>query len=161
MPIIFTTDIAARLITAFLGTLAFGILLNVSAKKLPCAALGGLFTYAVYELAALLGANVLVCAFASSLFMTLYSEIFARILRTPALMFLLPCAIPIVPGSGLYYTIYNLLFYNETSLFEHGARTLAIALGIALGFGIGMTLVGCITGIPKRTKKGSTSKKSL
>lgn len=148
-------NLLVKLLTAALGTLGFGLLFKAPPSKLPIAVMGGLFTYAVYAFAELFGCIPLVAAFASSVFMTLYSEIFARIKKTPAVMFLLPCAIPIVPGSGLYYTVYNLIFYNESALISHCTYTLQIILGIALGFGIGVTAVSTAVGVGKyvRAKK--------
>ncbi len=148
MPILLTPDIISgiviRLATSVFGTFGFAIMLGVPAKKLTLATLGGLLTCAAYEIAALFGGSPLVSAFAASVFMTLYSEALARKLRTPVLVFFIPCAIPIVPGSGLYYTIYNMLFYDQDKLFYYGSRTLGTALGIAIGFAVATTLVNGI-----------------
>ena len=148
MPIDLTPDVVsgiiARLITSVFGTLGFTIILGVPAKKMTAATLGGLFTCAVYELIWILGGSPLVCALGASFFMTLYSEILARKMHTPVLTFFIPCAIPIVPGSGLYYTMYNTLFYDKDKLFYYGPRTIGIALGIAIGFAFATTLVSGI-----------------
>ncbi len=144
-----TLDIVTRLITSAFGTLGFAIIMGVPKGKITAATLGGLFTSAVYELVAVLGGTPLVCAFGASIFMTLYSEIMARKMRSPAPIFFLPCAIPIVPGSGLYYTIYNILFYDKDRLFYYGSRTIGTALGIALGFAVSMTLVNGISSLIK------------
>jgi uncharacterized membrane protein YjjB (DUF3815 family) len=68
----------------------------------------------------------------------------ARILRAPALVFLLPSAIPIVPGGALYYTIYNLLNYNEGAFLENAKSTLSVALGIAIGMSVSSIVIGVI-----------------
>ncbi|MBQ8552060.1 MAG: threonine/serine exporter family protein [Clostridia bacterium] len=137
-------DIVVRLITAMLGTVGFAMLFRVSRKRLPWAALGGLLTWAVYELFTHLFGDPLISAFASSLFMTLYSEALARVLRAPAIIFLFPCAIPIVPGSGLYYTVYNLIFYNENAFFANAKTTLSIVLGMAVGMSVASIVVGAL-----------------
>ena len=136
------TAVAIRLVTALIGTVGFAMIFRVGRRHMVWAALGGLLTYAVYELVTQLGGEALIAAFLSSLFMTLYSEALARILRAPAITFLFPCAIPIVPGSSLYYTVYNLLFYDLNKLLHYGKNTLSIALGMAVGMGVASIIVG-------------------
>lgn len=143
------TDILIRLVTALLGTIGFAMIFRIGRNRMPWAALGGLLTYAVYELAIQLGGEALVAAFLASVFMTLYSEALARILRAPAVTFLLPCAIPIVPGGSLYYTVYNLLFYNAEKLFHYAKATLSVALGMAVGMGVAAIIVGVMLQITK------------
>lgn len=147
------TDIAVRLVMAVLGTVGFAMLFKVSFKRMPWAALGGLITYAVYELIIQLGGAPMIAAFIAATVMTLYSELFARILRAPAITFLFACAIPIVPGSGLYYTVYNLLFYNAENLFSYGKTTFGIVLGMAVGMSVGSAIVGVILHISSKIKK--------
>ena len=138
------TGFFIRLITALLGTVGFALLFGVSRRNLPWASAGGLLTYLVYELLTLAGGSALVAAFAAALFMSLYSEAMARILHAPALVFLLPSAIPIVPGGALYYTIYNLLNYNEGAFLENAKSTLSVALGIAIGMSVSSIVIGVI-----------------
>ena len=145
--------IIVRLITSITGTLGFSLIFKLRAKRLGWAALGGFTTAIVYELAIVLGAVPMVAAVASSLYMALYSEVFARILRAPAVIFLFLCAIPIVPGRGLYYTIYHLMFYNEAEFLSNAKNTLGIALGIAVGVSFASILIGFITHIAQRFRK--------
>lgn len=145
-------EILVQLFTALLGTIGFALLFRVSRAHLPGAAAGGFFTYLVYELVTLTGGSVLVAAFASSLFMSLYSEALARLLRTSSLVFLLPSAIPIVPGGSLYYTLYNLLNYNEHAFLANAKSTLAVALGIAIGMSVSSIVIGVILQLQQRRK---------
>ncbi|MBQ8250192.1 MAG: threonine/serine exporter family protein [Clostridia bacterium] len=142
--------IIIRLITSITGTIGFSLMFKVPRKRLFWAALGGLTTSAVYELTAVLGGDPMLSAFMSSLFMALYSEFFARILHAPAVIFLFPCAIPIVPGRGLYYTIYYTLFYNQEKLLFYAKPTLSIALGIAVGVSFASIIVSVLMHISKR-----------
>lgn len=151
-------EITVRLITAVLGTVGFAMIYRVSRRKMPFAALGGLFTYAVYELVIQLGGGVFIAAFLSAMFMTLYSETLARIIRAPAVTFLFPCAIPIVPGGALYRTVYNLLFYNEEKLFYYGKTALGVALGMAVGMGVASIIVGIILHIGKSLRTAHSKK---
>ena len=148
--------IAVRLIMAVLGTVGFAMIYRVSKKRMPFAALGGLLTYAVYELVTQLGGAAFIAALLSAMFMTLYSESLARIIHAPAVTFLFPCCIPIVPGGALYRTVYNLLFYNEEKLFYYGKTALGVALGMAVGMGAASIIVGVIF----NNKKAKNNNKS-
>ena len=55
------------------------------------------------------------------------SEIFARLYKTPATVFLIIGIIPLVPGGGIYYTM-EALINGDLSLFvRHGMETAASA----------------------------------
>ena len=149
--------IVIRLITSITGTIGFSLIFQVGGKRLPWAALGGLLTALVYEITALVVSQPMIAAFTASLFMALYSESFARILHAPSVIFLFPCAIPIVPGRGLYYTIYYFLFYNEEQLSFYAKTTLGIALGIAVGVSFASILLSVIFHISKLTKSRKQS----
>ncbi len=149
--------IIIRLITSIVGTIGFSLMFQVRSNRLPWAALGGLLTSAVYEVTALIVSEPMIAAFTSSLFMALYSESFARILHAPSVIFLFPCAIPIVPGRGLYYTIYYLLFYNEEQFLSYAKATLGIALGIAVGVSFASIIISIILHV---SKLGNANRKS-
>ena len=146
-------EIIVRLITATLGTIGFAMIYRVSRKRMVWATLGGLLTYSVYELVTQLGGVVFIAAFLAAMFMTLYSETLARIIRAPAVTFLFPCAIPIVPGGALYRTVYNLLFYNEKKLFYYGKTALGVALGMAVGMGVASIVLGIFLQIFRKLSK--------
>lgn len=127
------TKALIELLTALLGTLGFALIFRVRYKYLPIAAVGGMLTDLVYLLATLAGASYLPAAVLAAIFMGLFSEICARTLKAPVAVFLLPCAIPIVPGSFLYYSMVNLLGQNEALFRYYMLGALEIGIGIALG----------------------------
>ena len=127
------TKALIELLTALLGTLGFALIFRVRYKYLPIAAVGGMLTDLVYLLATLAGASYLPAAVLAAIFMGLFSEICARTLKAPVAVFLLPCAIPIVPGSFLYYSMVNLLGQTEALFRYYMLGALEIGIGIALG----------------------------
>ncbi|MBQ9087022.1 MAG: threonine/serine exporter family protein [Clostridia bacterium] len=130
------------LVTSGISTLGFCLLLKLNPKRIPAAVIGGMLTNLVYDAVVLSFGNLLLAAFSSSLFMALYSEISAKIFRAPAILFIVPCAIPIVPGSYLYYTGYYLLTQQTERLAYYAKGTLQIGLGIAVGMGVASILIG-------------------
>ncbi len=122
-----------RLIASLFGTLGFALLFRVHAKHLLIATVGGGFTYIIYYIIEAAGVSVFVAALASSVFLSLYSEISARIKRAPAVVFLLPCTIPIVPGGVLYRTMASFISRDFSAALGYLQETLKIGLGIAGG----------------------------
>ena len=129
----FTYEFLMRLVTSALGTLGFAILFRCRGKHLPYATACGLFTYAIYYTAAYFGAALFFAAFLCTAFTTAFSEVCARYRRAPALVFLVPGTIPIVPGSDLYYTMRFLLEENYARFYAHLQSALLVGLGIAGG----------------------------
>ena len=127
------TDIITMLIAAGLGTLGFALIFKVSIKHLPSATLIGVISCAIYIAFDLMGANLFVSNFMAVLISGILCEIFARIFRAPAAIFLLPCVIPLVPGGSLYYTMSYLISENYEAMAAYGKSTLLTALGIAAG----------------------------
>ena len=74
--------------------------------------------------------------FIVSVIITLYAEILARILKTPASTFCILSLLPLVPGGALYYSSTYALS-GDTELFVSKAvytleLTVALSLGIVL-----------------------------
>ena len=131
---------AVMLITAALSTLGFSILFYVHPRRLLVATLGGLLTTAAYLLAGHLLDGELLPNLIGALVGAGYSEIMARVTKVPVPVYMVPCVIPLVPGSGLYGTMFNFVTGNYPAAAEAGLRTLQIALGIAGGIVIASVL---------------------
>ena len=63
----------------------------------------------------------------------MFSEILARKLKYPAISFVIPGIIPLVPGLSLYNTMLFLVQNNYDSAISTGATTLFVSGAIALG----------------------------
>ena len=61
------------------------------------------------------------------------AEIFARIYKTPATVFLIIGIIPLVPGGGIYYTMEALINGDLPLFVRNGMETVASAGAIAVG----------------------------
>ena len=126
-------DFIIEMIAATISTAAFAILFRLKAKYLPWAALGGGVTYFIYYVINGAFAFLFTAALFASLFSALYSEICARLMRAPAIIFIFPCTISIVPGGRLYRTMSSLISKDYASAWEHLGETMSVAMGIAGG----------------------------
>jgi len=129
-----------EILLAILATFGFGILFGIKDKKLFYASISGGLGWFFYIFALHVNLSPSIGFFLGSLSMTIYSEIMARKLRAPAITFLIGGLIPLVPGSGVYYTMYNLLNNDFEKALEKGVESLLCAGAIAIGILIGSTL---------------------
>lgn len=128
-------------LVTIITSLGFGIIFNIRGKKLVLAAICGGLGWFTYLLSLHLGLSELISLFISSITMSIYSEIFARILKTPVTTLIVPALIPLVPGAGMYYTIIDAILGNLYESLTTGLQTLAYAGALA----IGIILVSSIT----------------
>lgn len=131
---------ALQIITGMLGTVGFSVLFHVRGKKLIPIALGGAISWAVYLLVVHFYHNSTLGLLISTAVLGLLAEIFARLFKAPAILFLVPMLVPLIPGSTLYYTTRHLVLGNTAHFTQYGNQLLleagAIAFGIILVAGI-------------------------
>lgn len=125
-----------QLITAFAGSLGFGMLFHLRRKLLMPAAVGGMLCWGVYLLAIQWLEGILVPSLLASAFAALYAELLARRLRAPATIFLIPTVVPMIPGSTLYYAMSHAVRGEWAEARSFGAQTVQYALGIAIGISL-------------------------
>ena len=122
-----------QIVTAALGTLGFGILFNVRGKKLAAVTAAGGISWALFIALCALGASevtaYLICAIAVSVF----AEVMARVLKSPATVFITPSLIPFIPGSSLYYSLAYAFSKDYVHFAEKALSTLSLASALAIG----------------------------
>lgn len=134
------TTMIIQSLLAFFSTLGFGILFNIKGKKLFYAGLGGGLSWFISLCCESLGFNTSSSFFIASILFSIYSEIMARILKTPVTTLIICALIPLVPGGGMYYTMYEAVNGNIITSIELGLKTLANAGSLALGIILVSTL---------------------
>ncbi|MBQ8515072.1 MAG: threonine/serine exporter family protein [Ruminococcus sp.] len=122
-----------QLVTGFIGSLCFGILFNLHGWRLAVSALGGLFTWGLFLLFSFFIKNDPLCYFIVAAIISFYSEIMARVLKTPATPIITTSLVPLIPGSSLYYTMSYAFHSNWIQFWEKAVSTLKLASALALG----------------------------
>lgn len=122
-----------NLLTALFSTVGYCLLMNVPVKKIIPASVGGMLSWLLYLLlkdrvVSVFYLLVLVGAFAAT-----YSEIAAKIAKTPATLFLLPALIPLVPGGSAYYAMLGLVQNRFDDMRRYALLTGQWAVGLAAG----------------------------
>lgn len=140
---------------SFIVTFGFGILFNIKGKKLLFAALGGGLSWYCYSLPLSLGLSEVSSLFISALVFSTYSEVLARIFKTPVTSFVICALFPLVPGSGMYYTMLATINGELQNAVHLGINTLANAGTLALG----VIFISTITSLIFRVKRNHSSKR--
>ena len=142
-----------QIFTGFLGSLGFSVLFHIKGRRLAIASLGGLISWTVFLLLESLLPGETVRYFLASAAVTVYAEIFARVIKTPTTTFLVPSLIPLIPGGALYYTMNYALNEQWQSFAAKALYTLELAAALALGI-IAMTTLTRMTMVAVRYLKG-------
>lgn len=124
------------ILAAGLATAGFGLMFRTQGKfLLPGAIIGGL-GYVIYDWIMLVGGSATVASFAAAAFVGAASELIARLLKGPTIVFATMGVIPLVPGYGLYRTMESIVKADYTKATAVGFETIMIAgaIAIALGF---------------------------
>lgn len=137
-----------EIVGAFVSTFGFAILFNIKGKNSLFAGIGGTLAWFVYKLVLLMGCNNLTSMFISALILSIYAEICARILKTPVTTILACALIPLVPGGGMYDTMYEAIQGNALATWNKALSTMSSAGVLALG----ILFVSTITRLIKSSK---------
>ena len=137
------------------GTIAFSLLFGVPGKYyLECGLTGGI-GWLLYRLISLCTPiPVTVATFLAAAAVALYSRIAAVRRRCPTTVFLIAGIFPLVPGAGIYWTVYYLVTGEVSLACSSGAAALkaafAIVLAIAAAFELPSSAFSCFA--PRRRR---------
>lgn len=139
-----------EIITCIIGTFGFSVLLKVSKSKIIYTIAGGAISAVISVIMLKKGYGIFYSTFTAMLAITAYSEILARIIKTPAGVILMPSTVPLLPGGALYYTVSYLFFKDYDNFILYGKETLLTGAGIALGAVVISIIMTFINSIKKR-----------
>ena len=119
-------------IMAFIGTIAFALLFSVPKRYFPWCGTIGAAGWLVYRLTQQLG-NRLLAAFLATVLVIILSRLVAVRERCPVTIFMVSGLFPLVPGVGIYWTIYELVMENMEGALRRGTAALQDAIAIVIG----------------------------
>ncbi len=126
-------DSVIQIISSFVGTLGFCILFNIRGKKLVLASLGGAFAWFCFLAFNSLLHKEILCYLLVSIIASIYSEIMARVIKTPVTTFSIAVLIPLIPGSALYYSLKFALEGSTGDFVAKASYTLSLAAALSVG----------------------------
>lgn len=135
--------------SAFIATIGFAVIFHTKQKHLiPCGLVGAI-GWAIYLLVEQVTLDDVLATFISSLVVTLVSYLLSKSRKTPITVFLISGIIPLVPGVGLYRTMYALLQSDYSSAVDWAALTFQLA-GVIAGAIVIISLVPLLWRKPRR-----------
>jgi uncharacterized membrane protein YjjB (DUF3815 family) len=119
-------------IASFFGSLFFSVLFNISKDQLVFCGICGASSWMVYLIFLPITNSLIIASFLGAMAASILSQIFARIRKTPVTVFQIPGVIPLVPGAGMYRTLYYVVEEDYSLSNYYGIQTLQIAGSIAI-----------------------------
>ncbi len=139
-------------IAAFVATLCFSLLFSVDKKQILFCGLAGGIGWLLYIIF-LKYASDGIAVFGAALSVALMARLLAVKRKSPVTIFLIPGIIPLVPGAGIYNTMYSIVTGNNAGVSRYGYETLTFAGAIAIGIVAALSLPEGLFG--KKYKKGT------
>ena len=118
---------------AFLGCAGCSVIFNIRGPGILICAFGGALGWLVYLLSAPLLQSDISQTLIAAVVISLYGEIMARIRKCPVTAYLLLAIFPLVPGSGVYYTMEHAINGETEAFLATFLHTLGISGAIAVG----------------------------
>lgn len=153
-------SIVAHFIFAFIATFGWTIFFNAPKEDLLYCSLNGAIGWVVYVMLSKYTGNSVFSNFVSSFLVNVLSEILARKLKKPAILYIIPGIIPLVPGLGIYKTMLHMIQGSYITAIEIGTEVALVAGGIVLGMVVVTSLVKVYYKI-KNEKRMETEKKKI
>lgn len=120
-----------NIILCIIGTLGFCAILNMPKDKIWAVIIGSAISASIYEILEPI-IDTFFATFIAALAIEIFSEIMARITKTPAIVILLPSTIPLLPGGFLFYTMNNIISKNIKQAIYFSQKTIYVAFALAM-----------------------------
>lgn len=137
------------IVSAFISTIGFSIVFHIQKKHLLICGTVGALGWAIYLFLEKIGASTVLASFVAALAVTQVSYFLSKYRKTPITVFLIAGIIPLVPGLGLYRTMYAILESNYSSAIEYATLTFEIA-GVIAGAIVIISLLPLLWRKPRR-----------
>jgi len=125
---------------SFIGTMGFSIIFNVPRKELVCCGIGGAIGWIIYQIITGATSDGLLATFFAAMAVCSVARIWSLRRKMPVMLYMIPGIIPLVPGAGIYYTMFNAVTGETIQAMLRGIQTLSIAGIIAIALLLTLSL---------------------
>ncbi len=144
-------ELILQVVSAFIGVVAVAISFQVPKKHLFLAGITGAGGWLVELVMEEVIRSAIFSSFLAALLVAVLAQIFARVSKAPVTLYLVTGILPLVPGVGMYRTVYYLLQSNQELTSYYFSYTLQIAGMIALAI---FVVDSCFKRLYQRNKRG-------
>lgn len=143
-------ELILQVISAFVGVVAVAVLFQVPKKYLALAGATGAAGWFLELVMENVTESAVLSYFLAAFLVAILSQIFARVSKAPVTLYLVTGILPLVPGVGMYRTVYYLLQSNQEQTTYYLSYTLQIAGMIALAI---FVVDSCFKRLYQRNKR--------
>lgn len=134
-------EIISNLLCAFLGTVGFSMMYNVPKRYyISCGITGAMGWLAFLVITYGTPLSAAVGSFFGAFVVVLISRLLTVRMKCPITIFLVSGIFPLVPGAGIYYTVYYLVTSEMGKAAQEGLEALKVAFGIVLGIAVVLSI---------------------
>jgi len=133
-------ELLKQFILSSMGATGFAILFGIPSSAIVQSGFVSGFGWTLYFIFDKVYGSNIAGAFVAALTVGFIGEMFARYYKKPATVYIIPGIIPLVPGSGMYYTMLALVEKNPSLAAIKGIETFFIAAAISIGIIISTSL---------------------
>ncbi|WP_187274598.1 threonine/serine exporter family protein [Paenibacillus sp. N3.4] len=123
----------AQILTSFIASAAFAILFNVPKGTLLQCGFVGMMGWLLYLSSLMIPIDPIIATCMASFFVTVLSQIFAKMYKTPIIVFSVSGIIPLVPGGLAYDAMRNVALNHYDLAVQLSAKAFMLSGAIAIG----------------------------
>ncbi|CQR46019.1 hypothetical protein BN1058_00262 [Paraliobacillus sp. PM-2] len=125
--------IIQQLITSFFAASGFAVIFNAPKKALLQCGTVGMLGWFVYTICRMQAIDPVVATVAGSILVAILSQIFAKLFKTPIIIYNVSGIIPLVPGGMAYDAMRQFVVNDYNMAVQLAAKAFLISGAIALG----------------------------
>lgn len=122
-----------EILVAFAASLAFAVIFDVSQGELIFCGLAGLAAEGVYQVMFSIYNENAAAFLAAAAVVTALARTFANLRKMPVTVYLVSGIIPLVPGAGMYKTVFNIIAADYAAAMYQGINTIKTAAALTIG----------------------------
>lgn len=126
-------EIIKQFLLSFMSTVGFSILYSCPKDTIGYSALAGSAGWTAYYVTSNFLNSTVTGTFIGALTVGILGQVLSRLNKKPATLFITPGIIPLVPGAGMYYTMFSLIEKDFHMAANKGLETFFIAAAISIG----------------------------
>lgn len=143
-------------VLSFLAAMGFGIIFNAPRKMLFYCGFVGMTGWLVYSSFSSLTGDPVQSSFLGAFAVALVAHIFARLFRTPMIIFSVAGIIPLVPGGMAYNAMRHIVENDYITAISFASRAFMVSGAIAMGLVFAEVIIQLMfRSIAKEKKKQS------
>lgn len=125
--------IIVQLVTSFIAAAGFGILFNAPRQVLVHCGLVGMLGWILYDTLVRYGIDVVPATVVAAMLVAVLSQLFAKLKKTPIIVFNVSGIIPLVPGGIAYDAMRHFVANDYFTGVQLAAKVVLLAGAIAIG----------------------------